>query len=129
MILKHSGMVSYLFLCRNQYRRRLIYHSCATNTNSKRGSFGNGIRASSKKEQSSSGSGPVKQNAKPQRYHPFEEISDSESNENGEARLTAAETTRTVIEVTHKIPFIPSPNPACLCIFSQFELVQSLSLS
>lgn len=35
---------------------------------------------------------------KPQ-YHPFEEIVESSFPESGEARLTAAETTRTVIEV------------------------------
>lgn len=45
-------------------------------------------------------SGPVKQ-AKPQRYHPSEDISDSEeSDENGDAILGPAETSRTVIEVT-----------------------------
>lgn len=44
-------------------------------------------------------SGPVKQ-AKPQRYHPSEDISDSEeSDENGDAILGPAETSRTVIEV------------------------------
>lgn len=32
-------------------------------------------------------------------YHPFEEIVESSFPESGEARLTAAETTRTVIEV------------------------------
>lgn len=44
--------------------------------------------------------GPVKQ-AKPQRYHPSEDISDSEdsSDENGDAILGPAETSRTVIEV------------------------------
>ncbi|KAL2556168.1 Pentatricopeptide repeat (PPR) superfamily protein [Forsythia ovata] len=52
------------------------------------------------KEQSSSG--PVKQNAKPQRYHPSEEIAESELMANEEARLTPAETTRTIIEVNSK---------------------------
>ncbi|KAL4591508.1 hypothetical protein LXL04_004476 [Taraxacum kok-saghyz] len=47
-------------------------------------------------------SGPVKQ-AKPQRYHPSEDISDSEdSDENGEAILGPAKTSRTVIEVNSK---------------------------
>ncbi|KAL8192730.1 hypothetical protein R6Q57_027178 [Mikania cordata] len=47
-------------------------------------------------------SGPVKQ-AKPQRYHPSEDISDSEeSDENGDAILGPAETSRTVIEVNSK---------------------------
>lgn len=59
------------------------------------------IRASAKEQSDSSGSGLVKQNAKPQRYHPFEDIAESEElNENGESRLTPAETTRTMIEVT-----------------------------
>ncbi|RVW41910.1 Uncharacterized protein CK203_081550 [Vitis vinifera] len=35
-------------------------------------------------------------------YHPFEEIVESSFPESGEARLTAAETTRTVIEVNNK---------------------------
>ncbi|KAH6783995.1 hypothetical protein C2S52_008954 [Perilla frutescens var. hirtella] len=61
----------------------------------------NGIRAAAK-EQSGSDSGPVKPNAKPQRYHPFEEIADSAFVESGEATLTPAETTRTIIEVNSK---------------------------
>ncbi|KAA8533671.1 hypothetical protein F0562_031188 [Nyssa sinensis] len=47
-------------------------------------------------------SGPLEQNPKPSRYHPFEDISDSESMEGGETRLTPAETTRTIIEVNNK---------------------------
>ncbi|KAL2558663.1 Pentatricopeptide repeat (PPR) superfamily protein [Forsythia ovata] len=62
---------------------------------------GNGIRAIAK-EQSSSGSGFEKQNGKSQKYHPFEEIAESELTENGEASLTPAETTRTIIEVNSK---------------------------
>lgn len=59
----------------------------------------NVIRAAAR-EKSGADSGPVKQNAKPQRYHPFEEISDSELLEDGDAAaLTPAETTRTIIEV------------------------------
>ncbi|XP_076896909.1 uncharacterized protein At3g49140-like [Bidens hawaiensis] len=47
-------------------------------------------------------SGPVKQ-AKPQRYHPSEDISDNEeADENGDAILGPAETSRTVIEVNSK---------------------------
>lgn len=57
-----------------------------------------GIRAAAK-EQSGTDSGPVKPNAKPQRYHPFEEIAESAFLESGDATLTPAETTRTIIEV------------------------------
>lgn len=58
-----------------------------------------GVRATAK-EQSGSDSGPVKPNAKPQRYHPFEEIGESAFLESGgDAILTPAETTRTIIEV------------------------------
>lgn len=53
-----------------------------------------GIRASAKDQ-----SGPLKPNAKPQRYHPFEDIADSELLLDEEATLTPAETTRTIIEV------------------------------
>uniref|UniRef100_A0A5B6YK02 FMN-binding split barrel n=2 Tax=Davidia involucrata TaxID=16924 RepID=A0A5B6YK02_DAVIN len=60
----------------------------------------NRVRASAEKH-SGSASGPVGQNPKPSRYHPFEDISDSESME-GETRLTPAETTRTIIEVNSK---------------------------
>ncbi|KAK4403625.1 hypothetical protein Sango_0731100 [Sesamum angolense] len=58
------------------------------------------IRAAAKEQNWSSGW--VKQNAKPQRYHPLEEIAESELLENGDARLTPAETTRTIIEVNSK---------------------------
>nr|GEW79516.1 hypothetical protein [Tanacetum cinerariifolium] len=45
--------------------------------------------------------------AKPQRYHPSEDISDSEdSDENGDAILGPAETSRTVIEVNSKAMLI-----------------------
>ncbi|KAL0382392.1 UNVERIFIED_CONTAM: hypothetical protein Scaly_0526500 [Sesamum calycinum] len=54
------------------------------------------IRAAAKEQNWSSGW--VKQNAKPQRYHLLEEIAESELLENGDARLTPAETTRTIIE-------------------------------
>lgn len=45
--------------------------------------------------------GPLKQNAKPQRYHPSEDIGEAEVIEIGEARLTPEETSRTIIEVVH----------------------------
>ncbi|XP_059629150.1 uncharacterized protein At3g49140-like isoform X1 [Cornus florida] len=54
------------------------------------------VRASAD-EQSGSSLGP-----KPSRYHPFEDISDSEAVEGEEARLTPAETTKTIIEVNSK---------------------------
>ncbi|KAL2556130.1 Pentatricopeptide repeat (PPR) superfamily protein [Forsythia ovata] len=86
-----------LFVSRNKYRRltdNLVGRRCDGMVRN-----GNGIRAMAK-EQSSSG--PVKQNAKPQRYHPSEEIAESELMANEEARLTPAETTRTIIEVNSK---------------------------
>ncbi|XAR53609.1 hypothetical protein NMG60_11022227 [Bertholletia excelsa] len=43
-----------------------------------------------------------KQNAKPSLYHPFEDIAELEIMEGGEARLSPAETTRTIIEVNSK---------------------------
>ncbi|KAK1361193.1 FMN-binding split barrel [Heracleum sosnowskyi] len=46
--------------------------------------------------------GPLKQNAKPQRYHPSEDIGEAEVIEIGEARLTPEETCRTIIEVNSK---------------------------
>ena len=64
----------------------------------KRNLFKNRIRASAE-EQSGEASIPIKQNPKPSRYHPFEEIAEPELIEGGDARLTAAETTRTLIEV------------------------------
>ncbi|XP_021892147.1 uncharacterized protein At3g49140-like [Carica papaya] len=48
-----------------------------------------------------SASDPIKQNERPH-YHPFEDIADSMSEDDGDARLTAAETTRTIIEVSSK---------------------------
>lgn len=53
--------------------------------------------------------GPVEQ-AKPQLYHPLEDISDcEESDENGDAILKPAETSRTIIEVnfTHVNNHLP----------------------
>lgn len=55
------------------------------------------VRASAEEQ-----AGPLKQNAKPQRYHPSEDIGEGEVIEIGEARLTPAETTRTIIEVNSK---------------------------
>ncbi|KAI3458088.1 hypothetical protein Pfo_014751 [Paulownia fortunei] len=83
-LLSHSAA---FFIPRNKYRR------CAGRVN--------GIRATAK-GQSGSDSGPVKQNAKPQRYHPSEEIAESGFLEKGEATLTPAETSRTMIEVNSK---------------------------
>lgn len=69
----------------------------------RRNNFGqNRVRASAKEQ-----SDPIKPNPKPQRYHPFEDIENPGSIEIGEARLTPAETTRTVIEV--------------ICSFSTFK--------
>ncbi|KAF5732391.1 hypothetical protein HS088_TW18G01085 [Tripterygium wilfordii] len=53
------------------------------------------IRAST--EYLGSAPDPSKQNRR-QRYHPFEDIAESTSENSGDARLTAAETTRTIIE-------------------------------
>ncbi|XP_038683093.1 uncharacterized protein At3g49140-like [Tripterygium wilfordii] len=57
------------------------------------------IRAST--EYLGSAPDPSKQNRR-QRYHPFEDIAESTSENSGDARLTAAETTRTIIEVNNK---------------------------
>lgn len=52
-------------------------------------------------------SGPVLQ-AKPQLYHPSEDISDcEESDENGDAILKPAENSRTIIEVIFHDLFFP----------------------
>ncbi|TXG71023.1 hypothetical protein EZV62_005958 [Acer yangbiense] len=56
----------------------------------------NGIRASA--DQLGSASDPVKQNGE-SRYHPSEDIAESMSENREDATLTAAETTRTVIEI------------------------------
>lgn len=45
-----------------------------------------------------SGSEFIEDNAK-SKYHPYEDISDSEGTEAGEGQLTASETSRTIIEV------------------------------
>ncbi|KAI4347597.1 hypothetical protein L6164_008398 [Bauhinia variegata] len=57
------------------------------------------IRASA--EHLGSAQDPAKQNGKPS-YHPFEELTESTSENNGDARLTAEETSRTIIEVNSK---------------------------
>lgn len=59
----------------------------------------NRIRAA--RENSGSASEPINRNEKP-KYHPFEEISESPLRGSGDARLTAAETTRTIIEVNSR---------------------------
>ncbi|KAI7731969.1 hypothetical protein M8C21_008981 [Ambrosia artemisiifolia] len=82
--------------CRLLFNSRTSLIPC--NKITRRNNFANNrIRASAEEL-----SGPVKQ-AKPQRYHPSEDISDSEeSDENGDAILGPAETSRTVIEVNSK---------------------------
>ncbi|CAH9140912.1 unnamed protein product [Cuscuta epithymum] len=57
------------------------------------------IRASAKEQFSSKGSEQLKQRSKPMRYHPSEDIVEPELMEGREARLTPAETSRTIIEV------------------------------
>ncbi|VFQ67575.1 unnamed protein product [Cuscuta campestris] len=64
------------------------------------------IRASSKEQFSSSGSEPVKRSVKPMGYHQLEDIAVSELKEEGEARLTPAETTRTLIEVNNSATLV-----------------------
>ncbi|XP_061337319.1 uncharacterized protein At3g49140 isoform X2 [Gastrolobium bilobum] len=59
----------------------------------------NRIRASS--ENLGSAQDPIKKDEKAS-YHPFEEIAASTSEKSGDARLTAAETSRTIIEVNSK---------------------------
>nr|XP_043634314.1 uncharacterized protein At3g49140-like [Erigeron canadensis] len=88
---------------------RLLSHSrsiiipCNNKITSRKNLFKNRIRASAANEEEQSVVGPVKQAKKPQRYHPSEDISDSEdSDENGDAILGPAETSRTVIEVNSK---------------------------
>lgn len=63
----------------------------------------NRFRASS--EHPGSAQEPVKKNEKPS-YHPFEEIAASTSENSGDVRLTAAETSRTVIEVNSKATMV-----------------------
>ncbi|KAL7183729.1 hypothetical protein ACSBR2_026000 [Camellia fascicularis] len=85
-----------LFMPWNKFQR-LADGSCM-----RRNSFvKNRVRASAE-EQSGAASSPIKPNAKPSRYHPFEDIVESELMEGGDARLTPAEITRTIIEVNSK---------------------------
>ncbi|THG01616.1 hypothetical protein TEA_016090 [Camellia sinensis var. sinensis] len=85
-----------LFMPWNKFQR-LADGSCM-----RRNSFvKNRVRASVE-EQSGAASSPIKPNAKPSRYHPFEDIVESELMEAGDARLTPAEITRTIIEVNSK---------------------------
>ena len=58
----------------------------------------NGIRAAT--EQLGPGKEPVKPNGRPQ-YHPFEDIAEAALDSAGTARLTSAESARTIIEVVH----------------------------
>lgn len=86
------------FIPRNKFRRLKTEH-CGGRI--RKGKEKCGIKASAR-DQPSASSGPVKQNAKPSRYHPFEDISDAENGENEEAQLSPAETSRTIIEVNSK---------------------------
>ncbi|XP_060203738.1 uncharacterized protein At3g49140-like isoform X2 [Lycium barbarum] len=90
--LSHSA--SFL-IPRNKFRRSRTEH-CVGRIRTGKGKCG--IKASARDQPS----GPVKQNAKPSRYHPSEDISDSEIGENEEAQLTPAETSRTIIEINSK---------------------------
>ncbi|XP_074372300.1 uncharacterized protein At3g49140-like isoform X2 [Apium graveolens] len=72
----------------------LSKNCCAKRNNGMRGR----VRASSEDQVG----GPLKQNAKPQRYHPSEDIGEAEVIEIGDARLTPEETCRTIIEVNSK---------------------------
>ncbi|KAJ8554378.1 hypothetical protein K7X08_025056 [Anisodus acutangulus] len=85
------------FIPRNKLRRLTTEH-CG-------GRRKCGIKASAR-DQPSASSGPVKQNAKPSRYHPCEDISDSEIGEDEEAQLTPAETSRTIIEANSKATLV-----------------------
>ena len=67
----------------------------------------NRIRASA--EHLSSASDPKKQNGRSQ-YHPSEEIAEPTLENCGDATLTAAEATRTIIEVLHCIHLLISGN-------------------
>ncbi|KAJ8452768.1 hypothetical protein Cgig2_005104 [Carnegiea gigantea] len=64
--------------------------------NRRRGSAKNRIQASGKYLGSASDKGG---DSSKSRYHPFEDILESEAAETGERRLTAAETSRTIVEV------------------------------
>ncbi|KAL6541555.1 hypothetical protein OROGR_011041 [Orobanche gracilis] len=110
MIETHSGVSTassgHFYAANIHSSTRLHSHSAAFSPRIKDRSCGglksaNVIRATAK-EQSGSDSDPAKLNAKPQRYHPFEEIAEPRFLENIEAKLTPAETTRTIIEVNSK---------------------------
>ncbi|KAG5617103.1 hypothetical protein H5410_016927 [Solanum commersonii] len=94
---RFSHSVSF-FIPRNKIRR-LTTEYCGGRIRTVKGKCG--IKASTR-DQPSASSGPVKQNAKPSRYHPFEDISDSENGETEETQLSPAETARTIIEVNSK---------------------------
>lgn len=84
-------------------RARLTYRSRIRRSNNdsvaKRSNcVKNGIRAST--EQLGPGSEPAKPNGRPQ-YHPFEDIAEATLDNVGAARLTSAESARTIIEVVH----------------------------
>lgn len=87
----------------------------------------NGIRAS--REQLGPGSEPVKPNGRPQ-YHPFEDVAEATLDNVGAARLTSAESARTIVEVVHCIQVVASististSSSALCCLFlSRFGIV------
>lgn len=80
---------------------RLIYRSRFPGTTNGHFTTRNNLlkyRVQASGENLGSGSEHIEQNEKPL-YHPFEDITESTSQESGDARLTAAETTRTIVEV------------------------------
>lgn len=81
-------------VCRNGFRR-LNRASLSRRTLVK-----NNIRATA--EHLGSASDPAKQNGR-SHYHPFEDIGDATSKKSNDATLTAAETSRTIIEVLHSL--------------------------
>ena len=80
--------------CRNKLKR--FRKKFDNSLNRRNGSVISRIQASGK--YLGSGSDKVGDNGK-SRYHPFEDILESEATEVGEGRLTAAETSRTIVEV------------------------------
>ncbi|CAN4099482.1 unnamed protein product [Withania somnifera] len=92
--LSHSA--SFFIPPRDKFRR--LRDNCRGR---KRGKGKPGIKVTAK-DHFSSGSEPVKQNAKHANYHPSEDIGELELMENEEAQLNPAECTRTIIEVNSK---------------------------
>ena len=106
----------YIFFltCRNRFQRTNSSQLARRNNPVKKR-----IQASTKRL--GSGSDPMKQNGKPQ-YHPFEEIAKATSGNIEDARLTPAETTRTIIEVQRFIHLLiggsdSNKEGSSICIF------------